>query len=121
MFRGSLTFETPMLYAIAFIVLFTIGGFTGLMMAMAPVDIQYHDTYFIVAHFHYVMVAGAVFGLTSGIYYWLPKWTGKMYNEVMGKTQFWISFIGFNVAFFPQHFLGLAGMPRRYADYSLQS
>ncbi len=120
MFRGSLTFETPMLYAIAFIILFTIGGFTGLMMAMAPVDIQYHDTYFIVSHFHYVMVAGAVFAMTSGIYYWLPKWTGKMYNEAMGKAQFWVSFIGFNIAFFPQHFLGLAGMPRRYADYSLQ-
>ncbi len=120
MFRGSLTFETPMLYSIAFIILFTIGGFTGLMMAMAPVDIQYHDTYFIVSHFHYVMVAGAVFAMTAGIYYWLPKWTGKMYNETMGKAQFWLSFVGFNIAFFPQHFLGLAGMPRRYADYALQ-
>jgi cytochrome c oxidase subunit 1 len=120
MFRGSMTFETPMLFAIAFIILFTIGGFTGLMMAIAPSDIQYHDSYFIVAHFHYVMVAGAVFSGTAAVYYWLPKWCGKMYDETMGKVQFWVSFVGFNIAFFPQHFLGLAGMPRRYADYALQ-
>ena len=120
MFRGSLSFETPMLYAVAFVILFTIGGFTGIMLAVAPADIQYHDTYFVVAHFHYVMVAGAIFSSTAAVYYWLPKWTGKMYNETMGKVQFWIGFIGFNVTFFPQHFIGLAGMPRRYSDYALQ-
>lgn len=120
MFRGSISYETPMLFAIAFVILFTLGGFTGLMVAIAPADVQYHDSYFVVAHFHYVMVAGGLFSATSAVYYWLPKWCGRMYNETMGKAQFWISFIGFNIAFFPQHFLGLAGMPRRYADYALQ-
>src|SRR5690606_16720681 len=120
MFKGAMSFETPMLFSIAFVILFTIGGFTGLMLSIAPSDIQYHDTYFVVAHFHYVMVAGAVFSGTAAVYYWLPKWCGRMYNETMGKLQFWIAFIGFNITFFPQHFLGLAGMPRRYADYSLQ-
>ena len=120
MFRGSISYETPMLFAIAFIILFTLGGFTGLMLAIAPSVIQYHDTYFVVAHFHYVMVAGAVFSMSAAIYYWLPKWSGRMYSEAMGKLHFWISFIGFNITFFPQHFLGLAGMPRRYADYALQ-
>jgi cytochrome c oxidase subunit 1 len=120
MFRGSISYETPMLFAIAFIILFTLGGFTGLMLAIAPSDIQYHDTYFVVAHFHYVMVAGAVFSMSAAVYYWLPKWSGRMYSEAMGKLHFWISFIGFNITFFPQHFLGLAGMPRRYADYALQ-
>jgi cytochrome c oxidase subunit 1 len=100
--------------------LFTIGGFTGLMLSIAPADFQYHDTYFVVAHFHYVMVAGAVFSMTAAIYFWLPKWTGRMYNETMGKVHFWVSFIGFNVTFFPQHFVGLAGMPRRIPDYALQ-
>jgi cytochrome c oxidase subunit 1 len=120
MWRGSLSFETPMLFCIGFLILFTIGGFTGLMLAIAPADFQYHDTYFVVAHFHYVMVAGAVFSMSAAIYFWLPKWCGRMYNETMGKTHFWISFIGFNLAFFPQHFVGLAGMPRRIPDYALQ-
>ena len=120
MFKGALTYETPMLFAISFIILFALGGFTGVMLAIPSSDIQYHDTYFVVAHFHYVMVAGAVFSMTAAIYYWLPKWTGKMYDEPMGKLHFWVSFIGFNITFFPQHFLGLAGMPRRYADYALQ-
>ncbi len=120
MWRGSLTFETPMLFAIGFVFLFTIGGFTGVMLALAPADFQYHDSYFVVAHFHYVMVAGAVFSMTAAVYYWLPKWTGKMYNESMGKAQFWVSFVGFNLTFFPQHFVGLAGMPRRIPDYALQ-
>jgi cytochrome c oxidase subunit 1 len=120
MWRGSLSFETPMLFSIGFLVLFTIGGFTGLMLSIAPADFQYHDTYFVVAHFHYVMVAGAVFSMTSAVYFWLPKWTGRMYNETMGKVHFWISFVGFNVTFFPQHFVGLAGMPRRVPDYALQ-
>ena len=120
MWRGSLTFETPMLFAIGFLVLFTIGGFSGLMLSIAPADFQYHDTYFVVAHFHYVMVAGAVFSITAGIYFWLPKMCGRMYNETMGKLHFWVSFVGFNITFFPQHFVGLAGMPRRVPDYALQ-
>jgi cytochrome c oxidase subunit 1 len=109
-----------MLFSIGFLILFTIGGFTGLMLSIAPVDFQYHDSYFVVAHFHYVMVAGAGFSMTAAVYYWLPKWTGKMYNENMGKAQFWVSFVGFNLTFFPQHFVGLAGMPRRIPDYALQ-
>ncbi|MFT5691422.1 MAG: cytochrome c oxidase subunit 1, partial [Oceanicoccus sp.] len=120
MWRGSMTFETPMLFCIGFVFLFTVGGFTGVMLSLAPVDFQYHDSYFVVAHFHYVMVAGAVFSMSAAIYYWLPKWCGKMYSENMGKAHFWISFIGFNLTFFPQHFLGLAGMPRRIPDYALQ-
>ncbi len=120
MWRGSLTFETPMLFAIAFLFLFTIGGFSGLMLAIAPADFQYHDTYFVVAHFHYVLVPGAVFAIMAAVYYWLPKWTGRMYNEKVGKTHFWLSAIGVNVLFFPQHFLGLAGMPRRIPDYATQ-
>ncbi|WP_226643804.1 cytochrome c oxidase subunit I [Microbulbifer variabilis] len=120
MFRGSMTFETPMLFAIAFIILFAIGGFSGLMLAIAPADFQYHDTYFVVAHFHYVLVPGAIFSITAGVYYWLPKWTGNMYNETMGKVHFWLAFIGLNLTFFPMHFVGLAGMPRRIPDYALQ-
>ena len=120
MYKGALTFETPMLFSIAFVILFTFGGFTGMMLSIAAADTQYHDTYFVVAHFHYVMVAGAVFSGTAAVYYWLPKWCGRMYDETMGKVQFWIAFIAFNITFMPQHFLGLAGMPRRYSDYGLQ-
>ncbi|MBK7540307.1 MAG: cytochrome c oxidase subunit I [Candidatus Competibacteraceae bacterium] len=120
MWRGAMTFETPMLFAIAFVVLFTIGGFSGLMLAMAPADFQYQDTYFVVAHFHYVLVPGAVFSIMAAAYYWLPKWTGHMYDEKLGQWHFWLSTIGVNVLFFPQHFLGLAGMPRRIPDYALQ-
>jgi len=120
MFRGAMTFETPMLYAVAFVVLFTIGGFSGLMLAIAPVDFQYHDTYFVVAHFHYVLVPGAIFGIFAGVYYWLPKWCGNMYDEKLGKLHFWLSFVGMNLTFFPMHFVGLAGMPRRIPDYALQ-
>ena len=120
MWRGSMTFETPMLYAIAFVVLFTIGGFTGVMMAITPVDFQYHDTYFIVAHFHYVLVPGAVFAIFAAVYYWLPKWTGNMYNETLGKWHFWLTTIFVNLTFFPMHFVGLAGMPRRIPDYAVQ-
>jgi len=119
MFRGSLTFETPMLFALAFIFLFTIGGFSGLMLAIVPADIQYHGTYFVVAHFHYVLVAGALFSIIGGIYFWIPKWTGHYYNERLGKIHFWLSFISINLTFFPMHFIGLAGMPRRVADYAL--
>jgi len=120
MFKGSLTFETPMLFAVAFVVLFTVGGFSGIMLAIAPIDFQYQDTYFVVAHFHYVLVPGAVFGIVAGVYYWLPKWCGRMYDESLGKLHFWLSFIGLNLTFFPMHFVGLAGMPRRIPDYALQ-
>jgi cytochrome c oxidase subunit 1 len=120
MWKGSLTFETPMLWALSFVFLFTIGGFSGLMLGIAPADIQYHDTYFVVAHFHYVLVTGALWGIIAAVFYWLPKWTGKMYNETLGKVHFWWSLISVNVVFFPQHFLGLAGMPRRIPDYALQ-
>jgi cytochrome c oxidase subunit 1 len=120
MFKGSISFETPMLFAIAFVALFTIGGFSGLMLAIVPADFQYHDTYFVVAHFHYVLVPGALFGIIAGVYYWLPKWTGYMYDETLGKLHFWLSFFSVNLTFFPMHFVGLAGMPRRYPDYALQ-
>ncbi len=120
MWRGSMTFETPMLFAVGFIFVFTMGGFTGLILAVAPIDIQLHDTYYVVAHFHYVLVAGSLFSLFAGAYYWLPKWTGVMYDEKLGKLHFWSSLISFNITFFPMHFLGLAGMPRRYADYAAQ-
>jgi cytochrome c oxidase subunit 1 len=120
MWRGSMTYETPMLFAIAFVFLFTIGGFSGLMLAMAPVDFQYHNTYFVVAHFHYVLVPGACFAIIAAIYYWIPKWTGRMYNEFWGKVHFWWSAVWINVLFFPQHFVGLAGMPRRIPDYNVQ-
>jgi cytochrome c oxidase subunit 1 len=120
MWRGSMTFETPMLWAVGFIFVFTMGGFTGLILAMAPVDIQLQDTYYVVAHFHYVLVAGSLFAMFGGVYYWGPKWTGVMYNETRGKIHFWASLVFFNVTFFPMHFLGLAGMPRRYADYPMQ-
>jgi cytochrome c oxidase subunit 1 len=120
MWKGAMTFETPMLFALAFVFLFTIGGFSGLMLAIAPADMQYHDTYFVVAHFHYVLVPGAAFGIMAAVYYWLPKWTGHMYNEKLGKLHFWLSAISVNVTFFPQHFVGLAGMPRRIPDYSTQ-
>ena len=119
MWGGSMTFETPMLFAIAFVILFTIGGFSGLMLALVPADFQYHDTYFVVAHFHYVLVTGAIFAIISATYYWLPKWTGNMYSEFWGKMHFWNSVIWVNVLFFPQHFLGLAGMPRRIPDYNV--
>ena len=111
MWRGSLTFEPPMLFALAFLFLFTIGGFSGLMLAIVPADFQYHDTYFVVAHFHYVLVPGSVFALMAAVYYWLPKWTGHMYDMTLAKWHFWLSAIFVNVLFFPQHFLG----PRRHA------
>ncbi len=120
MWRGSMTFETPMLWAVGFIFVFTIGGFTGVIPAVVPIDTQIQDTYYIIAHFHYVLVAGSLFAIYGAYYYWAPKWSGVMYSETRGRIHFWWSMISFNVAFFPMHFLGLAGMPRRYADYPMQ-
>jgi cytochrome c oxidase subunit 1 len=120
MWRGALSFETPMLFACGFLFMFTLGGFTGLVLAITPIDIQLQDTYYVVAHFHYVMVAGALFGAFAAVYFWIPKWTGYMYDETLGKWHFWLTMIGFNLTFFVQHFLGLAGMPRRIPDYNLQ-
>ena len=119
MWKGSLTFEAPMLWAVAFVILFTIGGFSGLMLAIVPADFQYHDTYFVVAHFHYVLVTGAVFALIAAVYYWWPKWTGRMYSQGAAKFHFWWTMVFSNLLFFPQHFLGLAGMPRRIPDYNV--
>jgi cytochrome c oxidase subunit I len=120
MWEGSLTFETPMLFAIGFICVFVFGGLTGVILAIAPVDVQVQDTYYVVAHFHYVMVAGSLFAIFAGLYYWLPKWTGHMYDETLGKWHFWLTMIFFNLTFFVMFFLGLAGMPRRIPDYALQ-
>ena len=119
MWRGSMTFETPMLFALGFVVMFTIGGFSGLMLALVPADFQYQDTFFVVAHFHYVLYPGAIFGTMAAVYYWLPKWTGHRYNERLGKIHFWLATLGVNLTFFPMHFSGLAGMPRRIVDYSV--
>jgi cytochrome c oxidase subunit 1 len=109
-----------MLFALGFIAMFIMGGLSGVMHASPPADLQQTDTYFVVAHFHYVLVPGAIFGIFASAYYWLPKWTGHMYDETLAKWHFWLSFVGMNLAFFPMHFVGLAGMPRRIPDYNLQ-
>ena len=117
MWGGSIEFKTPMLWAFGFLFLFTVGGVTGIVLSQAGVDRAYHDTYYVVAHFHYVMSLGAVFTIFAAVYYWMGKMTGRQYPEVWGKVHFWMMFIGANLTFFPQHFLGRQGMPRRYIDY----
>ena len=117
MWGGSISFKTPMLFAVGFLFLFTVGGVTGIVLSQAAVDRAYHDTYYVVAHFHYVMSLGAVFGIFAGVYYWIGKMSGRQYPEWAGKLHFWTFFIGTNITFFPQHFLGRQGMPRRYIDY----
>jgi cytochrome c oxidase subunit 1 len=118
LWRGNLHFDTAMLYALGFLSVFTIGGLSGIFLAAFPVDWQLHDTYYVVAHLHYVLFGGSILGILGGLYYWWPKFFGRLLDERLGKWNFWLVFIGFNVTFFPQHMLGLLGMPRRIYTYS---
>jgi cytochrome c oxidase subunit I len=118
LWRGVLHLDTPMLFALGFLTMFTLGGISGVMLAMVPFDIYVSDTYFIVAHIHYVLFGGSLFTIFAGVYYWFPKMTGRMYDERLGKLHFWLTFAGFNLTFFPMHYIGLQGMPRRVADYA---
>jgi heme/copper-type cytochrome/quinol oxidase subunit 1 len=117
MIGGSLDFKSPMLFALGFLSMFLIGGISGVFQAILPLDQQLHDTYWVVAHLHYVLFGGTVFGVFAGLYFWLPKITGWMMDEKLGRINFWTMFLGFNLTFFPMHILGLLGMPRRYFDY----
>src|SRR4029079_17581475 len=117
LWTGRWNLKMPLIFVLGFFGIFVMGGLTGVMLASVPLDLQLHDTYFVVAHFHYVLIGGAVFPLLGAIYYWFPKITGHMMSEGLGRWNFWIAFVGFNVAFFPMHILGLWGMPRRVYTY----
>jgi cytochrome c oxidase subunit 1 len=116
--EGKIHFNTPMLFALGFVSMFVIGGLSGIYLAAVPIDIHVSDTYFVVAHIHYVLFGGSLFTIFAGIYYWFPKMTGRMFDERLGKLHFWMTFIGFNITFFPMHWLGTQGMPRRVSDYA---
>jgi cytochrome c oxidase subunit 1 len=118
--EGKLNFATPMLWAVGFVSMFVIGGLSGIYLGAVPIDIHTSDTYFVVAHIHYVLFGGSLFTIFAGIYYWFPKMTGRQYNEKLGKLHFWLTFVGFNLTFFPMHLIGTQGMPRRVSDYSPQ-
>jgi cytochrome c oxidase subunit 1 len=120
LWRGVLHLDTPMLFALGFLTMFTLGGISGVMLAMVPLTIHVSDTYFIVAHIHYVLYGGSLFTIFAGVYYWFPKMTGRMYDEKLGKVHFWLTFVGFNLTFGPMHLIGVQGMPRRVADYPEQ-
>jgi cytochrome c oxidase subunit I len=118
LWRGRIHLTTPMLFALGFVTMFTIGGLSGIYLGSVPIDIAASDTYFIVAHIHYVLFGGSVFTIFAGVYFWFPKMTGRMYDEKLGKLHFWLTFVSFNATFFPMHYVGLRGMPRRVSDYS---
>jgi cytochrome c oxidase subunit 1 len=120
MWRGSVTFETPMMWVIGFLATFTFGGLTGVILASPPLDFHVTDSYFVVAHFHYTVFGTVVFAMFAGFYFWWPKWTGRMLNERLGRIHFWMLFIGFHMTFLIQHWLGVSGMPRRYANYAAE-